>query len=338
MDVEPSKTVQGARIWHHTAPRFVALSVWTERIAGRGEDADPLVVVHWPTARGLIAVFDGVGGAGRASAGSTPTGQERTQAWVAPRRLRGLVEEWFVDGSSVDALHDRVVTRLAADITVRSRMRGRIHREFPSTLAALAFTMHPDGVRWDVVWAGDSRCYVVEPDRGLQQLSLDDVDGSDALDLLLQDPPMTNMVSVDREFALNRWRGHAPAPCVLVTATDGFFGYVSTPAQFEHVLLDTLWHARDPAHWGELLAERVAGYTGDDASLAVVALGFHDFGDLRVSFGSRRNLLRHEHDEPLRAAADRGTDAVHTARSDSWRKYRGGYEQRLATTVGEDNR
>ncbi|MER6873070.1 serine/threonine protein phosphatase, partial [Amycolatopsis sp. NPDC000673] len=68
MDVTPGARGT-ARLWHYTEEALAAVAVWTERIAGKGEDADPLVLLHRPSRSGLLAVFDGVGGAGRAPAG-----------------------------------------------------------------------------------------------------------------------------------------------------------------------------------------------------------------------------------------------------------------------------
>ena len=45
-------------------------------------------------------------------------------------------------------------------------------------------------------------------------------------------------------------------------ATDGVFGYVRTPGEVEHILLDTLTNAGDPASWGEQMADRIVGYSG----------------------------------------------------------------------------
>ncbi|SFI90521.1 Serine/threonine protein phosphatase PrpC [Amycolatopsis sacchari] len=323
-----------AKLWQHEETGFAAVGVCTERIAERGEDADPLLLFHRPTRHGLLAVFDGVGGAGRGTAGRAGTGLDRTQAWVASRRVRGLVEEWFTTDRTGD-LRERIVARLAAGTRRGSRVRGSIAREFPSTFAGLAFQLGETGVRWEVLWAGDSRCYVAEPTLGLQQLSRDDTDSADALELLVQDPPMTNMVSASRDFQLNRWQGSTLRPCLLVCATDGFFGYVDTPAEFEYLLWDTLLSAQEITHWSALLAERVTAYTGDDASLVVAALGFRTFDELRASFRTRRDLLHTEHAEPMRLAREHGRAALVPARERSWRLYRRLYERRLPGAEGE---
>jgi hypothetical protein len=334
MDIYHSPRGQ-ALLWHHIETAFAALAVWTERIPGKGEDADPLVLFHRPTGHGLISVFDGAGGAGRAVAGTNAAGVERTQAWVASRRVRGLVEEWFVGCSSTTWLGEHIAERLGAGVHGSRRMRGTMHRQFPTTLAGLDFRVTDTEVWWEVLWAGDSRCYVAEAGPGLQQLSRDDVESADALELLVADPPMTNLVSVSQTFALNRWRGWAQLPCLLVCATDGWFGYVETPAQFEHVLWETLLGAQDIRHWSALLAERVGSYTGDDASLAVAALGFGRFDDLRAHFRKRANRVRIEHAEPMRRIHPGNHTELVAARERSWRSYRPDYERRLRVAQGE---
>lgn len=321
----------GSRVWQHCEPGFAALAVWTERVPGHGEDADPLMLFQRSAGRGILSVFDGVGGAGRTMAGRVGSGAEHTQAWLASRRIRGLVEEWCASGEVPDRLGDHIAHRLAEGLASNNRMRGSMHRDFPSTLACLDYWVGSISVQWNVLWAGDSRCYVAEPEHGLQQLSVDDVASSDALEQLVQSPPMTNMVSANRPFALNQLPGSAPLPCVLVCATDGFFGYVATPAEFEDMLWQSLVSAQDIRHWGTLLVTSVDACTGDDASLVLVALGFDSFADLRAHFVPRARQVRSEHAEPMAAVPSDSRIALTDARERSWRLYRPGYERRLPT-------
>jgi serine/threonine protein phosphatase PrpC len=333
MDIAP--VARGsARLWHHEESELVALAVWTERVPSRGEDADPLMLFHRPSGRGLIAVFDGVGGAGRAPAGRSASGVDRTQAWVAARQVRGLVEEWFV-APRATGLGEQLTERMAGIPCEQSRLRGTIHRSYPTTLAAIDFRLARTAVSWDVLWAGDSRCYVAEPDTGLQQLSRDDTELHDTLEQLVQDPPMTNLVSAGRPFVLNRWHGSASLPCLLMCATDGFFGYVDTPAQFEQLLWSTLLSAQDLAHWSVLLTERVSSYTGDDASLVLVTLGVSGFDELRVLFRRRAEQVRREHAESMDQIRQGDQPGLVTARERSWLSYRSNYERRLPGVGGK---
>ena len=87
--------------------------------------------------------------------------------------------------------------------------------------------------------------------------------------------------------------------------------------------------AQDLRHWSALLAQRIESATGDDASLAVVALGCGGFSDLRARFRERAESLRVAHSEPMRRIPDGDRTALVAARERSWHQYRHDYEQRL---------
>lgn len=325
----------GSAVWQQFTSNLLTLGVWTEKSAGRGEDAHPLVLHNWRTHRGLTAVFDGLGGAGAGRVGHAAGGVERSNAWVAAHGARGLVEEWFLDAHERTAagdpagLRDHLADRLAElKGTGRRKILGTMRRELPTTFAGIAYEVGKTEVRWQALWAGDSRCYLLDPLAGLQQLTRDDTESDDALTLLVEDPPMTNVISAGGQFVVNENRGAVGMPCLFVTATDGFFGYLDTPAEFEHVLLDTLVASADAADWGDRLADRVASYTGDDASLSVVAFGFADFAWLREAFTRRARVVLVDHVEPVRHVAD-DRDAFVAERADSWRRYREHYEWRM---------
>jgi hypothetical protein len=122
---------------------------------------------------------------------------------------------------------------------------------------------------------------------------------------------------------------------VLVCATDGFFGYVDTPAQFENMLWDTMASAQDMRHWGSMLTSRVESLTGDDASLALVGLGFDDLADLRAHFAPRARQVRVEHAEPMAHVPPGNRAALVSARERSWQNYRRDYQRRLLLPQGD---
>lgn len=162
-------------------------------------------------------------------------------------------------------------------------------------MAALRYRRRGGTVECRALWAGDSRAYLLTPGAGLQALTRDHTDEADALEQLLQDPPMTNVICADRPFRVDQADTEIPLPCVLVCATDGFFGYVDTPAHVDCHLLRELRDARDAADWADLLCARVTGYTGDDASLSLVAIGYRDFEHLRDAFSRRTNEVLRAH-------------------------------------------
>lgn len=332
----------GHLTWSAVDGPLQALAVWTECRPGHGEDAEPLAAHHRPTGNGLLAVFDGSGGSGAAPGWRAPDGTTYTSAWTGARVARLATECWFqhIVGSEEDGpgeggpgnadspeqLKRWLRTMLdATPTTARSKITGSMRRVLPTTLAAVRYRTGDEGVRWEAVWAGDSRSYALLPGSGLHALTRDDTHEDDTLAQLRQDPPMTNVICADRDFTLSAHRGEFHAPCVLLSATDGFFGYVHTPAQFECVLLETLGQSGDVGEWAERLRRAIQPATGDDASLSLAALGFEDFGRLRAAFAGRyADVVRGEY---LDVPPDDDQEAVRGWQDRTWQAYRDAYEK-----------
>jgi serine/threonine protein phosphatase PrpC len=331
----------GAAVWHRDEGELVAVGVWTERRPGRGEDAEPLLAHHRPAGTGILGVFDGCGGSGSAVAGVLGRSGERTGAWLGARVARLGAEDWFARTVAAraeqrpDQLHQVLATLLAAARPATGKIGGSIHRALPTTLAAVCYRNLGAEVDCQALWAGDSRAYLLCPRRGLQQLTRDHTVETDALVQLVQDPPMTNVVCADRPFRIDAHRLVLALPCVLVAATDGFFGYVHAPPHFECHLLDTLRRSADVRDWSRRLADRVASYTGDDASLAMVGLGYAGFGALRDAFAARAEAVREQHWTPWHGQDPADEAAARRLRTESWDRYRAGYELRMPDIAGE---
>ncbi|MBK3576285.1 serine/threonine protein phosphatase [Streptomyces sp. MBT65] len=301
---------------------------------GHGEDAEPLFLHHRSSSSGLLGVFDGLGGSGGRLVGRTQDGEERTSAWTASRCARAASEEWFLYSTehnvprSPESYRESLIGGLRRVAGLRrSKVNNKLRRELPTTAAVLDYRVAADRVSWQCLWAGDSRCFLLVPDEGLQQLSRDDAESADALVLLHQDPPMTNVVSADGVFRINGAWGESPLPAILLCATDGFFGYLETPALFEHVLLDTMARADTLTAWASLLTAAVASYTGDDATLALAAFGFDDYAAIRDRFAARATTVQREHHDPLSGLTERAD--ITATRLRLWELYRSGYERRM---------
>jgi serine/threonine protein phosphatase PrpC len=331
--------------WAGRAGRVRALSVWTERRPGRGEDAEPLALHHAASGAGLVAVFDGSGGSGAAPAWPGPDGETYSGAWVGARAARLGTERWFQraveqgEPQTPDRLAEHLRSTLrAANPPGRSKITGSMRRALPTTLAAVAYQLGDHDVRWRALWAGDSRSYVLLPGSGLHALSRDHTAEDDALGQLRQDPPMTNVVCADRPFTVDaqpeREYGRFPLPCVLLTATDGFFGYLHTPALFECLLLHTLAQSHGMADWAARLRNAVQGYTADDASLSLVALGFDDFPRFAEVFRDRYRQVTETYVNtfpgrygPEGPEGPAGLDPLRRWQDETWGTYRTGYER-----------
>lgn len=330
------------RSWGYEAIGVLAGAGWLEKKAGKGEDAEPTLRLH-DSGRGLIAAYDGTGGAGAAVARRLRDGTELTGAYVASRLARDLVEAWagrrIEKGRAIDdpaQLADWMYRALQDEATTvpdtSGTMRGSLSRILPTTAAAVVFAPAPDGdgaMHADALWAGDSRAFLLSPGQGLQVLTIDDTRETDALALIRNDQPMTNLVSADKRFRLNHRAIETSGLSVLLVATDGCFGYVPTPAHFEFLLLDALVSAVSAADWSARIIAELGGFAADDVSFSFVVHGAEDFRALQAAFARRHDYLDQEHWLPFQAAAADPRERERL-REASWAVYRETYEALIA--------
>jgi serine/threonine protein phosphatase PrpC len=325
-----------AATWDYATELVQVAAVWTEKIKGRGEDAPPTALSHC-AGRGVLAVYDGVGGAGARSVGSTPDQQEVSGAFVASRIAHFALEDWFVtsgeqrpitDSAGLDSV---ILAGLrGTGIAPGSKVIGTIVRHLPTTLAAIEYELTAGGLNLVARWAGDSRAYVLDPAEGLHVVTRDDTGETDALNQLANDPPMTNMICADRPFRINEFPliDVIQPPTVILCATDGFFHYVKTPAHFEYLLLDTMNMAASLHEWAARLAEHAQGSSKDDASLVIAAFGYHSFLDMQQAFAQRGHAVAEKYIDPLYKPGTRRKQRQQPAtRQSLWEEYRIGYEK-----------
>ncbi len=321
------------------------------KILGRGEDADPIVGPGRDL--GLAGVFDGMGGAGGTEY-ATPTGSH-TGAYLGSRTARDVVETLmtrllpdpgFDPVAAAAELQRCVQAALASQLVElaapRSGLRSTLLRALPTTMALVALRRkEADSTGWacSAFWAGDSRGYLLDPQHGLQQITVDDLrDPGDALANLRQDSVLSNAVSADRAFEIGCATMNVTAPFLVLAATDGCFGYLPTPMHFERLLLQTLQQAADAPQWSAALQTQIAAVTGDDAALAVIGVGA-DFADLQQAFQSRTALVTQRWVQPLDVLSDEielqqeTLDALRERQrrstEDFWGQYRTDYEHHL---------
>ena len=328
---------------------------------GKGEDADPVMV--WQAPRGLICVFDGMGGAG--STTYRFRGDAYSGAYIASRTVAGEIQRLFSQafpwppfpldtldiGERLGEVLQREAVLLESEVEP-SRLKSKLIRRLPTTMASLFMELSGGEVACQAFWAGDSRCYALSPMMGLQQLTLDDLKvGGDALDNLKGDSPLSNCLNADGDFELRSQTWTLPLPLVLLAATDGCFGYLYSPAHFEFLLLDTLLAARDMIQWRDALKTRLQTIAGDDCSICLLALGWPSLPEMQTAFAKRHQMLRREFIEPLdelsdtisqddallRQVEERKTDAEkrrEALRQQLWLRYKETHDHLLAPPAG----
>ena len=284
----------------------------------------------------LVGVFDGCGGLG---ARTYPDMGKHTGAYLSARAASGAVWDWYqaLEQSALadpDRLTETLRARLDTALGVigsrgssPQRVRGSMVRDFPTTAAAALAHREPEGVAVDLFWAGDSRVYLLDA-AGLHQLTQDDVDGEDALSNLTHDAAMTNVISSDGQYALHHRRMTLSIPCAVFAATDGVFGYIRTPMEFEWLLLRVLREAETPKQFTSRLEQLLDALAGDDFTLAWMSFGFGDFSALRETLTPRIPMLERDYIRPLHAAR---TDAL---QAELWERYRSDYERALTAKGG----
>lgn len=257
-----------------------------EKIPYQGEDSDPICLVQNNTF--AVAVFDGMGGAGAAKCKSE-YGEDCTKAYIASRIIRDCVENILTTEEKVDEqiLHDRIKERLEREVnsypSTKSILRSSIVRDYPTTMALMIAHRNDDSTTIDSYWAGDSRNYLWTK-YGLYQLSIDDIQsGGDAMENLHNDSRMSNCICADQPFKINHRKVvlKKNEPCILLSATDGCFGYYPSPMHFEADLKDALKKADSYAKWEELVQHHITDVTGDDISLSLLTIPQCDFKDVQ---------------------------------------------------------
>jgi hypothetical protein len=336
------------------AGRSLSFQFNLAKIEGQGEDSDP--ILRQGRELGLVAVFDGMGGAG-GTVYETADGP-RTGAYLASRAARDAVErrmlelldpEWNLDGPATARELQRTVmqglTERLSDLNAPpSGLRSRLLRALPTTMALIALQRREHGGDvWDchLFWAGDSRAYVFQPASGAHQLTIDDIrDGGDAMTNLREDSVISNAMSADTDFVVHHREVQLTAPFLVAAATDGCFGYVPTPMHFEYLVLAALRKSHDPGSWSTALQGSIAQVTGDDASMSLLGVGA-DHAQFMELFADRTAQLETTCIRPLDEleaevlGAERRLQELSRRQQQErallWAEYKPGYEQYLAS-------
>ena len=280
--------------------------------------------------RAIVAVFDGCGGLGsrRYTAFNGHTG-----AYISSRIASGAAHDCFhLTGKMPDKSGRTFYTEyiklleegfsMAADMCSheQSMIRGALVRDFPCTAAMAYVSSGEGGVTVDCMWAGDSRVYLLNRN-GLQQMTVDDLDVSDAMENLSADSALKNVLSSDGRYMIHRRIIRLNNPGIVFAATDGCFGYMNSPMEFEYALIGCLVESDTQVVFEEKMHDVFMRHAQDDFTFGGIVIGFSSFDDMRKNYEKRYEQLRKEYIDPIRKAED-----ADTVRRMLWEQYRGQYE------------
>lgn len=260
---------------------------------GLGEDANPLFIANEEKEYYAVGVFDGMGGSGAKDCESQYKGRH-TQAFVASRIIREETEKYLKQNSfpkvSKEDLKVVLTERLEKEKkdypSPPSKLRSRLVREYPTTLAVITVMKEKEMYRIRSFWAGDSRNYLWTKD-GFFQISLDDLnEKNDPQENLRNDAGLANCICAGSDFVINEKDIKIAEPFVILSATDGCYGYLKTIMHFQYLLLEGLQTSSDLESWKSYIEEKLNEVTGDDMSFALVAVGFDDYSHLKSYFSN----------------------------------------------------
>lgn len=275
-----------------------------------GEDAPPILLSSIEESKSIVAVLDGLGGSG--STIYEENGISQTGAYIASREVRNTVFKYFenlfnnedfeITSDTINELKQQIKSDLNIKLKKQkfeqSKLKSSLIRTFPTTLALGMVTKKNDYAEIDLLWAGDSRIYVLNSIDGLIQLTKDDLKiDNDPYDNIENDSPLSNMIHLDEDFIINHYRKNIPTPFFIMAATDGCFGYYPTPMHFEYLLISSLLNSNSENDWNEKITQELKNISGDDFSLSLkyIANDAIQFGEIKEKFRNRRETLHLEY-------------------------------------------
>lgn len=299
-----------------------------EMIPGRGEDS---YCTAFCDSAGLLAVFDGCGGAG---ARTHDHYSGHTEAYIASRLCAGAFYDQFHALFPCDMPAQQLAEQVFAPAALGALkrysppaepggivMKGSMVRTLPTTAAAALVRPGKDGkLELAAMWAGDSRVYVLD-DWGLAQLTVDDTSVPDPMDNVYDDGVLRNVLCSDRDVQLHCAVVELSPPFAVFSATDGCFGYVPSPMEFEGLVLQSLLSAPTPDRWEQALQQAMGAVAGDDHCLCMAVLGYGSFEAFKSRLAPRFTWLQTHFLSGLQQIPVEDRDA----RFALWERYRDGY-------------
>lgn len=275
------------------------------------------------------AVFDGCGGSG---AWKYPEFHKASGAFVSAHSMAAFFQDWVLTVREEElAQPELLAERFRQESSAHLKrikagcapigVSGSMVKQFPCTASIALMEPAKDDFILTALNAGDSRVYFLTPQNGLVQLTDDDSRGNpDPMRSLRESAALSNMLNADKDYKV-RWRQvRLKTPCAVLCASDGMFGFLRSPMDFEHILLDALMKASTPEEFENRFRDRIVRVTGDDSTAIMSFYGFADMMDVKFQMKPRylhvREIIR-QMDE-----ADGDAQQINAAIDQAWEAYK----------------
>lgn len=223
------------------------LSIFIESEPGHGQDTAI-------SGQNYAFVFDGLGGKGgkpRTNAAGERKLEAKIASTVSAMALEKLLKDrmdWWSDNliqNEYRRAHapDEIAAEIsrALNYALQDAAREWNADTLPTTISGWLVFPLPDETFYALaIWAGDSRCYTID-DHCMKLYTRDDTadnQRADAMEelLLSGSPAISNRLGVDRTVRLNHTTLIVDHPTLLLTCSDGIYGYVPSPMHLEYYL------------------------------------------------------------------------------------------------------
>lgn len=242
------------------------------------------------------AVFDGCGGSGswkHADYGNASSAFVAAQSMAAfcHRWVETILEAELADPPLLAERFRRESSAYLRQLKAQSApmgVSGTMIKAFPCTASIALMEPRPGSLTLTALNAGDSRVYFLTPRHGLVQLTSDDSRGNpDPMRSLRESAVLSNILSADKDYKI-RWRQvQLEGPCAVICATDGMFGFLRSPMDFEYLLLESLMKATSVEDFEARFKEQIVRVTGDDSTCVMAFYGFDSLENTQALLADR---------------------------------------------------
>lgn len=269
-----------------------------EKRKDNGEDS--LTFNFDNSGNGYMAVFDGSGGAGSEIHKGL---SNRKSAYIASRVCSYIFDDISRNinvNVNPDYVRDCIYNGL---ISVNEKFpmndsKSSIIDVLPTTISAAIIKNNLSGIDIDFLWAGDSRGYIID-ERGLAQVTYDDVDSKDSYYNIFDDSIMNNRIHGNfnkPKFELHQSKISIKSKAIVFCASDGCYDYLNSPMVFEFFLISMLIMSNSFEEAKEKMCELLKEKSGDDHTIAMAFYGFNDYSEVVSFLKDRFEFLNSEKD------------------------------------------
>ena len=173
-----------------------------------------------------------------------------------------------------------------------------MQKDFPTTLAMALIKKQGKNLVANILWSGDSRVYFLG-EKGLLQLSKDDVKNEDAMSNIENSGVMYNVISASVPYKIREYVTKIPDKGFIFVSSDGCFDYLQSPMHFEHLILEAILSAKCFQEFQDELKNEIMHLTGDDSTFVGVFIGFSSHQEIQSYYYTRYLELKQNYIDPF---------------------------------------